>query len=121
MNTTQMSASVLPICGKIIDILNDQNYDTSLLSVRSVLTAILPFCQSQNEWLVISNSTRLQDVIESIRSLCPTRNSKLTDQTADFSVKLVPSLSQCQQTDTESINSKSSLQSTSSNSEYLYK
>ena len=115
MNTTQISASVLSICGKVIDILNYQNCDTSLLSVCAVLTAILPFCQSQNEWLMISNSTRLQDVIEAIRSLCPTRNPKLTNQAVDYSVKLTPSLFQSQLTDTDTIYSRDSQQSTSSN------
>ena len=115
MNTTHISASVLSVCGKVIDILNDQNCDTSLLSVCTVLTAILPFCQSQNEWLTISNSTCLQDVIDAIRSLCPTRNSKLTDQTVDYSVKVSPSVFQSQLTDNDTISSRDSQHSTSSN------
>ena len=79
-NTRRFSASVLSLCGHVMDILQSEDYNTDSLSVDTVLDTISPLCTHYGENLVLSPSVSVTEVIELIRPLCKKGNTQIATE-----------------------------------------
>lgn len=88
-NTRRFSASVLSLCGHVMDILKSEDYNTDSLSVDTVLDTISPLCTHGGENLVLSPSIGVAEVIELIRPLC-TKGSPQNATEATMKLTVTP-------------------------------